>query len=244
MVRSPPVSGVEPWLPSIPGGASNHFGFTWKVRSIMGFLGLSTLAWSGCRAKLATCVVLAALLGLGLSGCISARRAAEMEAAAASSSTLTGSPAVDFTLPNQDGESVSLAEKRGKWVVLYFYPKDGTPGCTCQAFEFTKTHSRFAQLEAEVFGVSPDTVASHKQVTDKFKLKVPLLADVDREVMTAYGAWLRHSWGGGRVVRSTVLIDPEGVVAYHWPEVIPEGHAERVRAKLAELKQARESAGR
>jgi peroxiredoxin Q/BCP len=170
-------------------------------------------------------------------GCMSAKRAAEFEQAAGERSQLVGRPAVDFTLENQDGEPVRLADHRGQWVVLYFYPKDGTPACSCQAFEFTETHSQFEKLSAVVYGISPDTVESHQQVTEKFDLQVPLLADPERKVMTAYGAWVEQPWGG-RAIRSTVLIDPDGNIAYHWPEVIPEGHAERVREKLAELEQA------
>ena len=180
---------------------------------------------------------LLALLALVQAGCVSSQRAAEMESAAAARSTLTGKPATDFTLPNQDGQPVGLADYRGKWVVLYFYPADGTPGCTCQAREFTEHQAGFQRLSAVVFGISPDSVASHHQVTEKFGLKVPLLSDPEHKVMEAYGAWV---WTplGSRTIRSTVLIDPTGRVAYHWPEVIPEGHAERVWAKLAEIKAA------
>jgi peroxiredoxin Q/BCP len=183
------------------------------------------------RAGLSLIVLLACIQV----GCTSARRAAEMESAAAARSTLTGEPAIDFTLPNQDGQEVNLADYRGKWVVLYFYPADGTPGCTCQAREFTEHQAGFQRLTAVVFGISPDSVASHHQVTQKFGLKVPLLSDADHKVMEAYGAWVWTPFGS-RAIRSTVLIDPGGRIAYHWPEVIPEGHAERVRAKLAEIK--------
>ena len=103
------------------------------------------------------------LIGLALftqSGCLSAQRAAEFEAAAASRSPMTGHMAPDFTLPNQDNQVISLADQRGRWVVLYFYPEDGTPGCTCQAQEFTRSHQEFQKLAAKVFGVSPDTVRS------------------------------------------------------------------------------------
>lgn len=181
----------------------------------------------------------AAGLTLGLlSGCVGGQRAAEFEAAAAARSTLVGKPAPDFDLPDQDGNIVRLSEQRGHWVVLYFYPKDGTPGCTCQAQEFSTSHRQFQRLAARIFGISPDTVARHAQVHREFKLRVTLLADPDHEVLRQYGAWV-DAWFGGRVVRSTVLIDPQGNVAYHWPEVSPKGHAERVRARLLEL-QARQ----
>ncbi len=171
-------------------------------------------------------------------GCYSAQRAAKMEAAAAARSELTGQMAPDFTLDNQDGEPVTLSDYRGKWVVLYFYPADGTPGCTCQAREFTRNFGEFQQMSAEVFGISPDTVKSHRQVTDQFDLKVPLLADPERKVMTAYGAWVTTPFQS-RPVRSTVLIDPDGRVAYHWPEVIPQGHAARVKTKAQEIQSSR-----
>lgn len=179
----------------------------------------------------------AIILGL-LAGCVAGQRAAEFEAAAAARSTLVGKPAPDFDLPDQDGNIVRLSEQRGHWVVLYFYPKDGTPGCMCQAQEFSTSHEHFQRLTARIFGISPDTVARHAQVHREFSLRVILLADPDHDVLSQYGAWV-DAWYGGRVVRSTVLIDPQGNVAYHWPEVSPEGHAERVRARLLEL-QARQ----
>jgi thioredoxin-dependent peroxiredoxin len=190
-----------------------------------------------CRAHGWACVAVMAL-GAGMQGgCISAERAAEMEMAAAARSPLAGKAAIDFTLPNQEGQRVSLKDLRGSWVVLYFYPEDGTPGCVCQAEEFTLTHSKFERLSARVYGVSPDTVESHRQVYRDLKLKVTLLADPEHKVMEAYGAWVWTNFGS-RVIRSTVLIDPTGQIVYHWPEVIPEGHAERVRAKLEEIKAA------
>jgi len=181
---------------------------------------------------------LAALVGITVcmqAGCMSAERAAEIETAAAERSPLTHKPAPDFALPNQDGETVTLQAQKGRWAVLYFYPADGTPGCTCQAQEFNKSHAQFQHLSAKVFGVSPDSVASHKNVADKYNLKVDLLADPDQHVMEAYAASAKTPFGR-RVIRSTALIDPAGNIAYHWPEVIPQGHADRVRAKLDELK--------
>lgn len=171
------------------------------------------------------------IVAAGQTGCTTNTREAHVEAQAASDSTLRGRPAPDFTLPDQDGRPVQLADLRGKWVVLYFYPADGTPGCTCQAREFTSTHQKFERLDAVVLGISPDPVERHQQFTREFNLKVRLLADPERRVMQAYGASVQTPQGP-RVVRSTVLIDPAGQVAYHWPQVIPEGHAERVRAEL------------
>jgi peroxiredoxin Q/BCP len=174
----------------------------------------------------------------GLSGCASTGQAAEMEAAAAESSRLTGLQAPDFALPNQDGKVVRLTQYRGEWVVLYFYPKNDTPGCTCQAREFTSALAHFDRMSAKVFGISPDSVESHRAFIDAFDIRVELLADTQHEVMKTYGAWVQTPFGG-RVIRSTVLVDPEGKVAYHWPEVIPMGHADRVRAKVNELQAGR-----
>lgn len=181
---------------------------------------------------------LAALLVLisGATGCQSNHRAMEMEAAAAKRSTLVGKNAPDFTLLNQDARPVHLAGLRGEWVVLYFYPKNGTPGCTCQAREFARNYSRFDNLNAEVYGISPDSVESHQETLNRLRISVNLLADPRRTVMREYGAWV-DTPTGGRAVRSTVLIDPDGNIAYHWPEVIPEGHAARVEQELREIQE-------
>jgi peroxiredoxin Q/BCP len=190
-------------------------------------------------AALVQWMVLAALTGTVVvaAGCSNAR-AAEMELAAADRSTLRGQAAPDFALPDQDRRTVRLADFRGQWVVVYFYPANFTPGCACQAREFTELHGQFESLSAVVLGISPDTVASHKEVIEKSGVKVTLLSDADHAVMTKYGAWVETPFGG-RVVRSTVLIDPEGRVAFHWPEVIPQGHADRVRAILRQIQHER-----
>ncbi|MDH3584384.1 MAG: peroxiredoxin [Phycisphaerae bacterium] len=161
-----------------------------------------------------------------------------MEEAAASSSTLVGAKAPDVSRLDQDDRSVRLKDYRGRWVVLYFYPKDDTPGCTCEATEFTYLLERFHQAGADVLGVSPDTTGNHRFFREKYDLKVRLLSDTDRKLMRAYGAWIDGRIAGrtiGRVIRSTFLIDPAGKIAWHWPEVIPQGHAERVRQKLEQL---------
>jgi peroxiredoxin Q/BCP len=150
-----------------------------------------------------------------------------------------GKPAPDFTLPDQDGRPVALAALRGSWVVLYFYPKDDTPGCTTEACEFTAGIADFEDLDAVVLGCSPDSPAKHQKFAVKYDLKVRLLADEDRAVLRRYGAWGEKTMYGRvteGVVRSTVLVDPEGRVAHHWPRVKAAGHAEQVRQKLAELR--------
>ena len=152
-----------------------------------------------------------------------------------------GEPAPDFTLPDQDGEPVRLADLRGRWVVLYFYPKDDTPGCTVQACEFTEGVEAFEDLDAVVIGCSPDPPESHRDFIAKHDLAIRLLSDPGHAVIEAYGAWGEVTLYGRKregVLRSTVLIDPDGRVAHHWPRVRAEGHAQAVRARLAELRAA------
>lgn len=150
-----------------------------------------------------------------------------------------GAKAPGFTLMDQDGAEVSLSDFKGRWVVLYFYPKDDTPGCTTEACEFTEGIEAFEALDAVVFGCSPDSPDKHRKFIAKHDLGVSLLSDPDHEVMEAYGAWGEKSMYGKvtqGVIRSTVLIDPKGRVAYHWPRVRANGHASAVRQKLAELR--------
>jgi len=162
----------------------------------------------------------------------------DMEAAAAQRSTATGKIAPPFILLDEVGNQVELAKLRGQWVVLYFYPKDDTPGCVCQATEFTGLLTHFREMKTKVIGVSPDTVKNHQFFREKYSLGITLLSDVEHQVMQRYGAWVRVRLGDqvtGRVIRSTFIIDPAGRIAWHWPEVIPSGHAQRVQQKLAEL---------
>lgn len=149
-----------------------------------------------------------------------------------------GAFAPQFTLPNQDGEPVSLAELQGQWVVLYFYPKDDTPGCTTEACQFSEAIQEFAGLNAVVLGCSPDSPSRHRKFREKYGLHVMLLADPEHRVMEQYGAWGEKKMYGKPVqgvVRSTVLIDPQGRVAHHWPTVKADGHAAAVRDKLQQL---------
>jgi thioredoxin-dependent peroxiredoxin len=155
-------------------------------------------------------------------------------------STMTGK-APAFSLPNQDGKKVALKDLHGHWVVLYFYPKDDTPGCTTQACEFTTNWDKFQKLSARVIGVSPDSAESHQAFIAKFKLKIDLLSDLDHAVMLKYGAWgEKNNYGkiSEGVLRTTVLIDPQGQIAHYWPKVKAAGHAEVVAEKLAELQKA------
>lgn len=149
-----------------------------------------------------------------------------------------GTKAPPFTLPDQDGAQVSLQDLRGRWIVLYFYPKDDTPGCTVEACEFTAAMPQFRGLDAEVFGCSADGASAHLKFIAKHKLGIKLLTDADRKVMKSYGAFGKKLMYGKPVegvIRSTVLIAPDGTVAHHWATVKAAGHAEQVRSKLAEL---------
>lgn len=157
----------------------------------------------------------------------------------ASTELKTGTKAPAFELPNQDDKKVSLKDLAGKWVVLYFYPKDSTPGCTTEACEFTGSIAQFQDLDAVVLGVSPDSTASHRKFIEKQQLKVQLLSDPDHTVMEAYGAWgvkVRCGKESVGVIRSTALIDPAGKIARHWATVKAEGHAAQVRKALEELR--------
>jgi len=146
-----------------------------------------------------------------------------------------GSMAPDFTLASDEGGDVTLSALRGKKVVLYFYPKDDTPGCTVQACDFRDATPAFEKLDAVVLGVSPDSVESHGKFRGKFGLTFPLLADEDHVVSEAYGVWKERSMYGRKfmgVERSTFLIDEQGCVAEVWRKVKPKGHAEMLEEVL------------
>jgi peroxiredoxin Q/BCP len=156
----------------------------------------------------------------------------------AESNIVLGENAPAFTLCDQDGKTVALKEVQGQWIVLYFYPRDDTPGCTTQACDFTSGLEAFQKLNAVVLGCSPDSMESHQKFIEKHKLKITLLSDENHEVMRAYGAWGTKNMFGRvteGVIRSTVLIDPAGKVAYHWSRVKAAGHVDKVREKLEEL---------
>lgn len=151
----------------------------------------------------------------------------------------TGGPAPDFTLADQDGAPWRLDDRRGRWVVLYFYPQDDTPGCTTEACEFTAGIEAFRGLDAEVVGVSPDPPPSHRDFIARHALDLTLLSDPEHRVMERYGAWGEKTLYGKRavgVIRSTAIIDPEGRIAHRWKRVQAAGHADQVRRKLEELR--------
>jgi peroxiredoxin Q/BCP len=150
-----------------------------------------------------------------------------------------GQAAPDFALLDQDENELSLSELRGSWVVLYFYPRDDTPGCTTEACEFTEGIESFRELDAVVLGCSPDTPEKHRKFIAKYDLGVRLLSDPEHAAMEAYGAWGEKKMYGRTsmgVIRSTVIIDPKGRIAHHWKRVKAKGHAEKVREKLEELR--------
>ncbi len=147
-----------------------------------------------------------------------------------------GEPAPDFTLTSDAGERVSLADFRGKPVVLYFYPKDDTPGCTAQACGIRDAYGEFERAGAVVLGVSPDDAAEHVKFKEKYGLPFTLLADPEHEVAERYGVWGEKRYGGRTyegVNRTTFLIGPEGTVAKVMHDVKPDAHADDVLASLA-----------
>ncbi len=149
-------------------------------------------------------------------------------------SVMEGQAAPDFTLPDQNGNPVSLSEKRGQWVVLYFYPKDDTPGCTKEACSFRDNLVSIHQLNAVVLGVSVDSVKSHKAFSDKFNLNFPILADDRQKVCKEYGT-LTHFRGLEVAKRSTVIVDPNGIIRKIFPSVKPTDHALEIFQALQKL---------
>ncbi len=150
-----------------------------------------------------------------------------------------GDEAPGFCLPDQDGEEACLEDYRGRWVILYFYPRDGTRGCTMEALAFTAAREEFEEMGAVILGVSPDSPKSHAIFMEKNELGINLLSDEGHEVLERYRVWqLKKMYGREHrgVVRSTFLIDPEGRIAHVWSKVRVKGHVEAVREKLSELK--------
>ena len=146
-----------------------------------------------------------------------------------------GQAAPTFTLPSQDGSQISLVSFRGKWVVLYFYPKDMTTGCTIEAHNFQRDQAKYDADNAVILGVSVDTPDSHKQFCAKEGLTFRLLADPEHKVVDAYGS-LGHFGPMTIANRNTFLIDPTGKIAQMWTKVDPSHHSEEVLAALAEVK--------
>lgn len=149
-----------------------------------------------------------------------------------------GDPAPDFAAPDQSGATISLAALKGKVVVLYFYPKDDTPGCTREACAFRDEFATFQRHGAVVLGVSTDPAKAHKKFAEKFNLPFPLLADEKKEIVNAYGVWGQKTFMGRKYMgtnRVTFLIGPDGRIRNIWPKVKPEEHAAEVLAAISQL---------
>ena len=147
----------------------------------------------------------------------------------------TGDLAPEIALPDETGTIHRLADQRGRWTILYFYPKDDTPGCTVEACEFRDANEVIHERGADVWGISPQGATSKRAFREKFQLPFTLLADVGHEAADAYGSWVEKTnygktyWG---TARTTFLVDPDGRIARVWPKVKPEGHAADVLAAL------------
>lgn len=152
---------------------------------------------------------------------------------------LSGTEAPDFSLPSSEGEQWRLAAQRGRWVVLYFYPRDMTPGCTTEACEFNLIYRELQDLGVEVVGVSADSLQRHKTFKERHGLEFPLLADTNYTVAKLYGAFGEKKFMGKTsygILRTTYLIDPQGRIAKVWEKVKAAGHAGEVLAFLKTLR--------
>ena len=150
-----------------------------------------------------------------------------------------GNSAPGFSVINQNGKTIGLDDLSGKWSVIYFYPRDDTPGCTVEAKEFTELNNKFKENGASIYGVSPDNEAKHCKFIDKYDLKIDLLADTEKTMLSDYGVWQEKKMYGKTymgVVRTTYLIDPNGLVAEVWTKVKARGHAKAVFERLKEIK--------
>ncbi|RYM00003.1 thioredoxin-dependent thiol peroxidase [Sporolactobacillus sp. THM7-7] len=142
-----------------------------------------------------------------------------------------GNNVPDFTLESTDGKKISTSDLKGKNVVLYFYPKDMTPGCTAEACDFRDQNSRFKEIDTAVIGISPDPVEKHRKFTEKHDLPFTLLADTDHAVAKAFGTWQKKKTFGREymgIVRSTFVINKEGKVVKVWPKVKVKSHVDEV----------------
>ena len=174
-------------------------------------------------------MILSVTIGLGT--------LALMQAAEPQKQPAAGAPAPDFSLTTGDGSQVSLKDYRGKWVVLYFYPKDFTSGCTMEARNFQRDQAKYEDSGAIILGVSVDTAQSHKDFCTKEGLNFKLLADPDGKVSTEYGSVMDYK-GSKLAARNTFIINPKGEIAKVYTGVKPADHSEQVLKDLAELKKS------
>lgn len=147
-------------------------------------------------------------------------------------------PAPDFSLKDSEGNERTLADYAGAWLVLYFYPKDDTPGCTTEACSIRDARDQIAELGANVIGVSMDDAASHEKFKEKHSLNFTLLSDPDKKAIEAYGAWGKKMFGKEGVLRRTFVINPEGTVVKVYGRVTPLGHGEQIVTDLKALQEA------
>jgi len=182
--------------------------------------------------------MVAMAIGWSLVACASP---AEIELAGAADSKLVGLPAQEFSLEDQDGNTVSLSGLRDQWVVLYFYSDADTPGCKCDATKFTQVLVDLGDIDVTAYGIGGFSTMNNKYFIEKYALGVDLLSDMDHEAGYLYGACAAPDTGSDEPVptcSATVIVGPDGVVRYHWPMVVPKNHVRRVRDKLAELQAA------
>jgi len=148
-----------------------------------------------------------------------------------------GAQAPPFSLPDQDGNTVSLDDFKGRRVIVYFYPRDDTPGCTAEACQFNDNLGAFDRAGVPVVGISPDDAKSHRRFQEKYGLRFPLLSDLDHRAMEAYGAWGEKTLYGRTsvgVIRSTFLVGPDGRIERAWYKVKADGHAAKVLAEIGD----------
>jgi len=148
-----------------------------------------------------------------------------------------------FCLKNQNNEAVCDKDYKGKWLVVYFYPKDNTPGCTLEARNFTYYENEFNNLDTKVIGISPDSCESHQKFTNKHDLTVTLLSDPEHDVLEKFDVWKPKKFYGKEflgVIRSTFIVDPEGKIRYIWNKVKVPGHIENVIEKIKEIQSSEE----
>ena len=153
----------------------------------------------------------------------------------------TGQPAPDFTCATDGSGELTLSELRGNYVVLYFYPKDDTPGCTKEACGFNENLQEFKGLNAEIIGVSKDNVSKHDKFKEKYGLNFTLISDEDGTVCVKYGSWIEKSMYGRKymgIERATFLINPDGTIAKIWRKVKVKGHVDEVKSEIETLKKA------